>query len=159
MVAQASTSHAFSAQAVALAGIAWCTVFQCWQTTVSGDTSRQSVCYPLEATRYLREHHFQGNLLTPFHAGSFMSWEMYPAVKVSLDGRYEVAYAPQCLMNIGTSSRPRAIGHASWIAIRMMRFSSIKTPKSGRKLEAYRDNGPWKFVYEDQAYAILMRRL
>ncbi len=30
--------------------------------------------------------------MTPFHVGAYVSWEMYPEVRVSFDGRYEVAY-------------------------------------------------------------------
>ena len=30
--------------------------------------------------------------MTPFDWGGYVSWKLFPAVKVSLDGRYEVAY-------------------------------------------------------------------
>ena len=32
--------------------------------------------------------------MVPFETGAFVSWKLYPAVKVSCDGRYEVAYPP-----------------------------------------------------------------
>jgi hypothetical protein len=65
-----------------------------WRTTLTGDAG-QHASYPTGAVEYLQRQGFQGNLLTPFHAGAYVSWELYPRVKVSLDGRYEVAYAPQ----------------------------------------------------------------
>lgn len=52
----------------------------------------QLVIYPYGAVQYLKESGFHGNVMTPFMAGGFVSWELYPAVKVSLDGRFEVAY-------------------------------------------------------------------
>jgi hypothetical protein len=48
--------------------------------------------YPVGAVRYLSDHQFRGNVMTPFRVGSYVSWKLYPAVKVSLDSRYEVAY-------------------------------------------------------------------
>lgn len=34
----------------------------------------------------------KGNAATPFGWGSYVSWRLYPNVKVSMDGRYEAAY-------------------------------------------------------------------
>lgn len=146
------------AQSVALLAMLWCVTQQFWQTTVSGDTLRQSVCYPIEATRYLKAHRFAGNLLTPFHAGSFMSWEMYPQVKVSLDGRYEVAYAPPVFDEHWDFFEDR--GDWSRILERYPHDAILvnQNAKIRPKLETFREQGAWQFVYEDQAYAILMRR-
>ncbi len=35
--------------------------------------------------------------MTPFTTGAFVSWKLFPAVKVSIDGRFEVAYPPGTL--------------------------------------------------------------
>ena len=32
--------------------------------------------------------------MVPFSNGAFVSWNLYPQVKVSIDSRYEVAYPP-----------------------------------------------------------------
>lgn len=146
------------AQGLVLVCMMWCTTHQFWQTTISGDTSRQSVCYPLEATRYLKSHHFQGNLLTPFHAGAFMSWEMYPQVKVSLDGRYEVAYQSPVFDEHWDFFE--AQGDWSRILISYPHDAILvnQSAKVRPRLEAFREQGDWQFVYEDSAYAILMRR-
>jgi hypothetical protein len=34
----------------------------------------------------------RGNLATPFAWGSYLSWRLYPNIKISMDGRYETAY-------------------------------------------------------------------
>jgi hypothetical protein len=48
--------------------------------------------YPVGAVQYLGGQKFSGNLMVPFRLGAYVSWKLYPAVKVSLDSRYEVAY-------------------------------------------------------------------
>lgn len=53
--------------------------------------------YPVEAVEFLKRSEFQGNLITPFAAGAYVSWNCYPNIRVSLDGRYEVAYREDVL--------------------------------------------------------------
>src|SRR5262249_5369267 len=48
--------------------------------------------YPVGAVEYLGKEKFKGNLMVPFRIGAYVSWKLYPAVKVSVDSRYEVAY-------------------------------------------------------------------
>lgn len=48
--------------------------------------------YPVGAVQYLSKQRFEGNLMVPFRVGAYVSWKLYPAVRVSLDSRYEVAY-------------------------------------------------------------------
>jgi hypothetical protein len=48
--------------------------------------------YPIGAVDYLAKENFKGNLMVPFRLGAYVSWKLYPAVKVSMDSRYEVAY-------------------------------------------------------------------
>ena len=50
------------------------------------------VVYPVGAVNYLRAHSVTGNLLVPFDWGAYVTWELFPNVKVSLDSRYEAAY-------------------------------------------------------------------
>lgn len=55
---------------------------------VAGESS-----YPVGAVEYLAAHNFHGNIMVPFRKGAYVSWKLYPAVKVSVDSRYEVAYS------------------------------------------------------------------
>jgi hypothetical protein len=54
--------------------------------------SNITFAYPVGAVDYLAQQHFVGNLMVPFRQGAYVSWKLFPAVKVSVDGRYEVAY-------------------------------------------------------------------
>ena len=51
-----------------------------------------SPIYPVHAVNWLQENEIGGNMMVWFNDGAYVSWRMYPHVKVSLDSRYEVAY-------------------------------------------------------------------
>lgn len=72
-------------------------VNQFWLPRLPAQRQYATSCYPVGAVDYLAKHDFEGNLWTPFYAGSYVSWKLYPEVKVSFDGRYEVAYQPQIM--------------------------------------------------------------
>jgi hypothetical protein len=48
--------------------------------------------YPVGPVDYLTRHEFHGNVMVPFRMGAYVSWKLFPAVKVSLDSRYEETY-------------------------------------------------------------------
>jgi hypothetical protein len=48
--------------------------------------------YPVGAVRYLADQGFEGNVMTPFGVGAYVTWHLYPEVKVGLDSRYDVAF-------------------------------------------------------------------
>jgi hypothetical protein len=61
------------------------------------DLARGRVVYPAGAVGYLADHGFHGKVTTSFINGGFVIWKLAPAARVSFDGRYEVAYAPEVL--------------------------------------------------------------
>jgi hypothetical protein len=66
-----------------------------WELQIPAEVVAQTPglpVFPVGAVNYLREQNFEGNLFVPFETGAFVSWNLYPQVKVSLDSRYEVAY-------------------------------------------------------------------
>jgi hypothetical protein len=65
--------------------------WQFWRMRVPQTDS--TYAYPVGAVEYLRQQRFVGNLMVPFRQGAYVSWKLFPAVKVSVDGRYEVAYS------------------------------------------------------------------
>lgn len=48
--------------------------------------------YPVFAVEFIKANHLKGNLLTDFGYGSYVSYKLYPNVKVFMDGRYEEVY-------------------------------------------------------------------
>ena len=68
-----------------------------WKATIPCSDPNGAMVYPTGAVRYLHEHSFSGKIMTPFTSGAYVSWMCYPKVRVSLDGRYEVAYREDVL--------------------------------------------------------------
>ena len=60
--------------------------FTSWTPTVPASF------YPVGSVDFIRLNGLSGNLATPFNWGSFVTWKLSPDVKVSIDGRFEVAY-------------------------------------------------------------------
>ena len=47
---------------------------------------------PVRETDILSRAGVKGNLASPFAWGCYLSWRLYPDIKISMDGRYEAAY-------------------------------------------------------------------
>ncbi|HLK88391.1 MAG TPA: hypothetical protein VKZ18_00775 [Polyangia bacterium] len=71
--------------------------FQLRLPAQGSDLAAGRVVYPAGAVAYLADHGFHGKLVTSFINGGFVLWKLHPAARVSFDGRYEVAYAPEVL--------------------------------------------------------------
>jgi hypothetical protein len=59
-----------------------------WRLVVPNDP------FPVGSVRYLSDQKFRGNVMTAFEHGSYVTWRLFPAVKVSIDSRYETAFQP-----------------------------------------------------------------
>src|SRR5262249_43423399 len=69
-----------------------------WDTPLmGGSTARQWYAYPVGPVDYLEQQGFQGNVLVPFETGAYVSWKTDGHAKVSIDSRFEAAYAPKLL--------------------------------------------------------------
>lgn len=113
-------------------------------------TSRQ----PAGAVDYIERSGWRGRLLTPFHAGAYVLWHQADQVKISLDGRYEVAYPPQLLDEHRSFYRghslhadlPHRYGADAILA-------NVELPVVRRLLTDKR----WMRVYVDDAYCLFVR--
>lgn len=86
-----------SATLALVACISFILWYPIWKVTVPSTDPAGALVYPTGAVQYLRNHSFSGNVITPFASGAYVSWTCYPKVRVSLDGRYEVAYCEDVL--------------------------------------------------------------
>jgi hypothetical protein len=57
---------------------------------------------PVRETDILSLAHAKGNLASPFAWGSYLSWRLYPNIKISMDGRYETTY-PESTFNMNSA--------------------------------------------------------
>lgn len=153
-----------TSQVFATACLLFASVHQFWMPSIPAEKVYSDAYYPTGAVEYLKQNQFSGNLMTPFHIGSYVSWQMYPDVKVSLDGRYEAAYQD----HIMDEHKQFLDGKDQWWEI-LDKYPSDavmvhKTALVCEKLDVFREGflgekpatkNQWRFVYEDDAMLIL----
>ena len=139
-----------------------CASFVCfhplWKATLPSQDPGSAMVYPVGAVQFLKSQDFHGNVLTPFASGAYVSWMCYPQIRVSIDGRYEVAYRDDVLPkhDLFYSAKP------SWESVLsefkadaiLIQVSSPAYPllgAPGTKTET------WKRIYEDQTFALFAR--
>ncbi len=147
--------------ALGVLGIAQAVHNRFWELRIPTTHAQDpAIHYPVGAVDYLQHQAFAGNVMVPFEAGAFVSWKLYPAVKVSCDGRYEVAYPPaqvEELCALYTETR-------HWQAtLRRYPPDLILIPRP-HPLESLLDqpadrgaDPPWPLVYRDDGFALYAR--
>jgi len=112
------------------------------------------VVYPVGALAYLEAQHVAGNLFVPFEYGAYVSWMLYPSIKVSLDSRYEAAYPTTLLDEHLTlyGARP------GWRTV-LERYptDAVLVPRGAPVEATLATDADWPRVYEDDAYTIFAR--
>jgi hypothetical protein len=109
--------------------------------------------YPVGPVQYLAQQKFAGNLMTPFRLGAYVSWKLYPAVKVSLDSRYEVAYPDAVVKRIFDfyDARP------DWQATQeVFPTDAVLIPADSTIFPLMQTSG-WRRVYTDRQFQIYAR--
>jgi hypothetical protein len=158
-----------------------------WLTTIPGRLSETTHPYPVGAVTFLEQARFEGNAIVPFHAGSYVTWRLFPKVHVSIDGRYEVAYQPHVLPMHNRLYRAEpnwladlhALDGDVWIiqqdspvrsqlaqvlapTTRLVSTDAVGRASSvdGPADELGQASSPkkWRIVYEDDAFVLLARQ-
>ncbi len=155
-----------ASQAIACACFLFACANQFWRPTLPPAAKYSDACFPSGAVEYLEQHNFRGNLLTPFAQGAYISWTMYPNVRVSLDGRYEVAYEDQVMLDHdqlfnGSEKWPQLLEKYPCEAVLVDQNSRLRPLLEVFRLENASQPIPtvqrWHFVYEDDAFVVLTR--
>jgi hypothetical protein len=128
-----------------------------WELKIPADRSYITTgipyIFPVGAESYLREVHFHGNVMLPFRVGAYMSWKLAPDVKVSLDGRYEVAYQPGLL---GENYALYGARPGWQQVLRKYPTDVVLVPGFGPLARVMPLSG-WRRVYRDDVYEIYAR--
>ena len=110
--------------------------------------------YPVGAVEYLRVNNFKGNILVPFDWGAFITWKLYPNVRVSLDSRYEVAYPKQ----VFNEQYDLYMGAQNWKELLKKYAPDIILTNQGLPLTKLINSlVEWEIVYEDHQWNIYAR--
>jgi hypothetical protein len=107
---------------------------------------------PVEAVEWLDQHGQGGKLLVHFNHGSFALWRLYPAYRVSVDGRYEEVY-PQSTVDL--SRQALTPGDSNQLnALAILDPDYILFPFIDRE-DAFPEE--WKVVFESDLSQVLAR--
>jgi hypothetical protein len=100
---------------------------------------------------YLKQQRFTGNLMVSFAAGSYVTWKLYPTVRVSMDSRYEAAYDPDLVERFIRAYRTGE-GAAELLNGFPHDAVLIETPSPLRKVAE--SDTRWRLVYADPFYVV-----
>jgi hypothetical protein len=110
--------------------------------------------YPVGAVAWLGAIGFRGNAMTPFHAGAYVSWKLHPDVRVSFDGRYEVAY-PE---GAEQENVEFFLARGNWREI-LAKYPTdvVLAAEKEPVAEAMGDAPGWERAYRDEAWSVWAR--
>lgn len=143
---------------LAVVSAAFATTNRFWKLRVPGldQGNRFDTVYPVGPVDHLRAVGFQGNLMTPFEQGAYVSWKLYPAVKVGCDSRYEVAYEPKWVEEV--SSMYLDASYQGWRSTLERYPTDVVLVKRSMvlaaRLEAAHD---WHRFYRDDTWELIAR--
>jgi len=109
--------------------------------------------YPVGAVNYLREQSFSGNLMVPFRLGAYVSWKLFPAVKVSLDSRYEETYPNNVVESVFRFYEASPGWQA---ALDAYPTDVVLVPRETAVAEKMMEVG-WRRVYRDREFELFAR--
>jgi hypothetical protein len=107
------------------------------------------IFYPIGVAAYLDDARFHGNVMVPFELGAFLSWKLERRVKVSIDGRYEVAYDPALLSEHVRFYQGDPV--ANDLPDRYP-TDAILVPRGWPVAPTLAASGRWRLVYQDDGF-------
>lgn len=138
-----------------VAGLVHATTERHWQVSVpTAPDACATVFYPAGVVDYLRDNGVTGTMVTPFELGAFVSWNLAPSIRVSLDGRYEVAY-PISLV----AEHVAFYGAGSaWDGF-LTRYPSdlVLAKRTDPVVAPMQGAAAWNTAYEDDAFVLFAR--
>ncbi|MDI6854419.1 MAG: hypothetical protein QME75_12540 [Deltaproteobacteria bacterium] len=152
----------FSFIIVAIFGISLASWNKFWQLripTAVEEHKKGVPIYPASAVKFLKEKDFTGNMTVHFNYGAYVSWNLYPQVKVSMDSRFEVAYSvEQVVENLNFYAAKEGwqetIKRYPTDAILVPNWKPIEKELSQDDIQKLIN---FRKVYVDDAYTIYMR--
>ncbi|HUO04989.1 MAG TPA: hypothetical protein VMU16_07300 [Candidatus Binataceae bacterium] len=108
--------------------------------------------YPVSACEFMRQNRLKGNILTQFHWGEFVIWQLAPDSKVFIDGRYDTVYPPNVIDDFFRFNNGRPGGDA---ALTKYPTDFVLMDASARVLMDHW--GGWRLIYSDLASVLYVR--
>lgn len=127
-----------------------------WSPKIPTVPQRGPSYYPTGLVSYLRDNHFHGNLVTSFETGAWISWKMYPEVRISFDSRYEATFPSHVFDDTVDFYGARDGWQA---AFKRLGGDAVLMPRSYEIYTTWQDQpvDGWSTVYEDDAQRLIVR--
>ena len=128
-----------------------------WEMQVpaySEEPEPKGMLYPVGAVDFLKETGFEGNLMVPFSNGAFVSWNLYPEVKVSIDSRYEVAYPPGSI----ETSFDFYDAKDGWLQTLESHETDAVLVPNFKPVRSELESTVWHLLYDDGTFSIFTKR-
>jgi hypothetical protein len=109
--------------------------------------------HPCRAAAFLRANKLTGNLYNPLHWGSYLTWELYPGILVSMDGRNISLFPDEMVVE-----NVQFYGGAAPIDV-PLRYQSdfLLLATDDLVLDAVRADSRWKPLYGDEDAMLFVR--
>lgn len=116
-------------------------------------TTPMHVGYPVNTAIFIKNNKLTGNIITNFNWGEFIIYNLYPDIKVSLDGRYETVYPEEVV-----EDNMRFIsGNKEWYSILMKyRPDFVLVSKYDPVYILMLSQSGWPLIYTDNEGLLFM---
>jgi hypothetical protein len=123
---------------------------------VKADLAGRGIPYPCGTVAFLRDARIAGNLYTPLWWGSYVTWQLYPQVLVSMDGRNISLFPDQMVaenLEFYGNDPDRADASAP------LRYDTdlLLIPSRGAILGRIRTDARWREIHADPAAVLFVR--
>lgn len=111
---------------------------------------------PCRAVAFIRENHLTGNIYTPLWWGSYVTWEAYPAVRVSMDGR-NISVFPDAMVSANLRFYSREATANDLLDPLRYATDFLLVPSDAGILPLVRSDERWQEVYRDRDASLFVR--
>jgi hypothetical protein len=110
--------------------------------------------YPVGATQFISLNDIRGNLLLPFDWGEYAIWHLYPACRVSIDGRFRTVYPESVIQDHFLADDDRQ----GWMQLLEKYPADILLVE---QIPFFQDmiheKSPWVYVYSDPTSILFLK--
>jgi hypothetical protein len=112
--------------------------------------------HPCTAVAFMKRNHIRGNVFLPLWWGSYLTWELYPEIKVSMDGRNISLFSGEMVReNLRFYSNDVTRGDLD--APRRYDTDYLLVPAARPVLQMIREDVGWREVFRDSQASLFVR--
>jgi hypothetical protein len=129
-----------------------------WKSVLPSKDPDAALVYPVDACSFIEREGLQGRMIVPFACGGYVSWRCYPSILVSIDGRYEVAFAEDVLP-LHDRFYAASTGWAELLQEYPADYLLIQ--RTAPLLERFIDSShsaAWRILHEDEAFILFANK-